>query len=117
MRGMTKGLRRCAVLVVLVGAGVLVIGAQAASAQVIEICKSSSNGMSGRDFSYTVAPSGGSAFAVGPIKGGRCSGPITVTGSTAVITEAQSDPATDVKSVTVRPSARKVSVVPATRAP
>ena len=74
--------------VVLVGAGVLVIGAQAASAQVIEICKSSANGMSGRDFSYTVAPSGGSAFSVGPIKGGRCSGPITVTGATATITEA-----------------------------
>src|SRR4051794_24367631 len=109
MRGMTRGLRRCAVLVVLVGAGVMVIGAQAASAQVIEICKSSSNGMSGRDFSFTVAPSGGSAFSVGPIKGGRCSGPITVTGASATITEAVSDPATDVKSVSVRPSARKTS--------
>jgi hypothetical protein len=105
---MTSGLRRCAVLVILVGAGVLVIGAQAASAQVIEICKSSANGMSGRDFSYTVAPSGGSSFSVG-VKGGRCSGPITVAGSTATITEAQSDPATAVKSVTVRPSLRKVS--------
>src|SRR4051794_40499234 len=109
MKGMKGGLRRCAVLMVLVGAGVLVIGAQAASAQVIEICKSSSNGMSGRDFSFTVAPSGGSAFSVGPIKGGRCSGPITVSGSTAVITEAVSNPATDVKSVSVRPSARKTS--------
>src|SRR5512143_886144 len=107
MRGMNRGLRRAAVLMVLVGAGVLVIGAQAASAQVIEICKSSSNGMSGRDFNYTVAPSGGSSFSVGPIKGGRCSGPITVSGATAVITEAQSDPATDVKYVTVRPSLRK----------
>jgi len=105
---MTGGLRRCAVLVVLVGAGVLVIGAQAASAQVIEICKSSSNGMSGRDFSYTVAPSGGSSFGVS-VKGGRCSGPITVSGASATITEAQSDPATDVKSVSVRPSARKTS--------
>src|SRR4029079_535901 len=93
----------------LVGTGVLVVGAQAASAQVIEICKSSANGMSGRDFSYTVAPSGGSAFSVGPIKGGRCSGPITVSGASATITEAQSDSATDVKSVTVRPSARKTS--------
>src|SRR6185312_9641790 len=79
------------------------------SAQVIEICKSSANGMSGRDFNYTVAPSGGSSFSVGPIKGGRCSGPITVSGSTAVITEAQSDPATDVKSVSVRPTLRKIS--------
>src|SRR4051812_46273332 len=109
MRGMTRGMRRCAVLLVLVGAGVLVIGAQAASAQVIEICKSSANGMSGRGFSYTVAPSGGSSFSVGPIAGGRCSGPISVAGATAVITEAVSDPATDVKSVTVRPSNRKLS--------
>ena len=109
MRGTQKGVRRFALLVALATAGVLVVGAQAASAQVIEICKSSSNGMSGRDFSYTVAPSGGSAFAVGPIKGGRCSGPITVSGASATITEAQSDPATDVKSVTVRPSARKTS--------
>ena len=53
----------------------------------------------GAAFSYTVAPSGGSAFSVGPIKGGRCSGPITVAGATATITEAQSNPATDVKSV------------------
>jgi hypothetical protein len=65
--------------------------------------------MSGRDFNYTVAPSGGSSFSVGPIKGGRCSGPITVAGASATITEAQSDPATDVKSVSVRPSARLTS--------
>jgi len=96
-------------LLALATAGVLVIGAQAASAQVIEICKSSANGMSGRGFSYTVAPSGGSAFSVGPVAGGRCSGPIQVSGATAVITEQQSDPATDVKSVTVRPSNRKLS--------
>ena len=109
MRGTQRGIRRFALLVALATAGVLVVGAQAASAQVIEICKSSANGMSGRGFSYTVAPSGGSAFSVGPIAGGRCSGPISVAGATAVITEAVSDPATDVKSVTVRPSNRKLS--------
>src|SRR3954465_187026 len=109
MRGTQRGVRRFALLVALATAGGLVVGAQAASAQVIEICKSSSNGMSGRDFSFTVAPSGGSAFSVGPIKGGRCSGPLTVTGASATITEAVSDPATDVKSVSVRPSARKTS--------
>ncbi|MGZ8647398.1 MAG: DUF5979 domain-containing protein [Solirubrobacteraceae bacterium] len=96
-------------LVALATAGVLVVGAQAASAQVIEICKSSANGMSGRGFSYTVAPSGGSSFSVGPIAGGRCSGPIFVAGATAVITEDQSDPATDVKSIVVRPTNRKLS--------
>ena len=109
MRGTHRGVRRFALLVALATAGVLVVGAQAASAQVIEICKSSANGMSGRGFSYTVAPSGGSAFSVGPIAGGRCSGPIFVAGATAVVTEQQSDPATDVKSITVRPSNRKLS--------
>ncbi len=104
-----RRLRRVALLIALTTAGVLIVGAQAASAQVIEICKSSSNGMSGRQFSYTVAPSGGSSFSVGPIAGGRCSGPINVSGASATITEDQSDPATDVKSVTVRPSARKTS--------
>ncbi len=109
MRGTQRGVRRFAVLVALATAGVLVVGAHAASAQVIEICKASTNGMSGRPFSYTVAPSGGSSFSVGPILGGRCSGPITVSGASATITEAVSDPATDVKSVSVRPSARKTS--------
>ncbi len=104
-----RRIRRVALLIALATAGVLVVGAQAASAQVIEICKSSSNGMSGRQFSYTVAPSGGSSFSVGPIAGGRCSGPINVSGASATITEDQSDPATDVKSVTVRPSIRKTS--------
>jgi len=108
MRGTQKGVRRFALLVTLATAGVLVVGAHAASAQVIEICKSSSNGMSGRTFSFAVAPSGGSSFSVN-VNGGRCSGPITVAGATAVITEQQSDPATDVKSVTVRPSLRKTS--------
>src|SRR4029078_9214945 len=69
----------------------------------------STNGMNGRDFNYTVAPSGGSAFSVGPIKGGRCSGPITGARPNAVITQEKSDPATDVKSVTVRPSLRLTS--------
>ena len=102
------GVRRAAVIFAVVAGGALVVGAQAASAQVIEICKSSANGMSGRTFSYTVAPSGGSSFSVS-VTGGRCSGPITVAGATAVITEAQSDPATDVKSITVRPTIRKLS--------
>jgi hypothetical protein len=109
MQGTQRRLRRIALLFALVTAGVLVVGAQAASAQVIEICKASTNGMSGRPFSYTVAPSGGSAFGVGPILGGRCSGPITVSGASATITEAQSDPATDVHAISVRPSLRKTS--------
>jgi len=108
MRHMSFALRRFLLLAAVISAGVFVVGVQAASAQVVEICKASTNGMTGRDFSYTVAPSGGSSFSVG-VKGGRCSGPITVSGASATITEQQSNPATDVRSVTVRPSARLTS--------
>ena len=98
------GLRRLAVLFAIATVGVLAVGAQAASANVIEICKSSANGMSGRTFQYSI--SGGASVSV---NGGRCSGPITVAGSQVTVTEAQSNPATDVASVTVRPSLRSVS--------
>jgi hypothetical protein len=98
------GLRRLAVLFVVASVGILAVGAHAASAQVIEICKSNANGMSGRSFQFSIT--GGPAVSV---TGGRCSGPITVTGATATITEAQSNPATDVASITVRPSLRKLS--------
>src|SRR3954471_796035 len=93
-------LRLAAVLVVV--AAVFAAGAHAATAGVVEICKSSTNGMAGKRFTYAV--SGGSSFAV---LGGRCTGPITVTGSTVTVTEGASDPATDVASVLVRPSIRK----------
>ena len=66
------GLRRAAVLFGIVTVGVLAVGAQAASAKVIEICKSSANGMSGRSFQYSI--SGGPSVSV---TGGRCSGPIS----------------------------------------
>jgi len=98
------GLRRLAVLFAIATVGVLAVGANAASAQVIEICKSSANGMSGRTFQYSI--SGGAQVSV---NGGRCSGPITVAANQVTITEAQSNPATDVYSTTVRPSLRKVS--------
>jgi hypothetical protein len=104
MTGSKRGLRRLAVLFAVASVGVLAVGAHAASAQVIEICKSSANGMSGRTFQYSI--SGGAQVSV---NGGRCSGPITVAANTVTITEAQSSPATDVYSTTVRPSLRKVS--------
>jgi hypothetical protein len=100
----SRGLRRLAVLFAIATVGVLAVGAHAASAQVIEICKSSANGMSGRSFQYSIT--GGASVTV---NGGRCSGPITVAAATVTITEAQSSPATDVYAVTVRPSLRKVS--------
>jgi hypothetical protein len=98
------GLRRLAVVCAVATVGVLAVGAQAASANVIEICKSSANGMSGRSFQYSI--SGGASVSV---NGGRCSGPIFVADAQVTITEAQSNPATDVYSTTVRPSLRKVS--------
>ncbi len=94
---------RFAVVLVVAGA-VMAAGAQAASAGVIEICKSSTNGMAGKRFTYAV--SGGSSFTV---LGGRCTGAITVTGSSVTVTEGVSDPATDVANVIVRPSIRKQS--------
>ena len=91
------GLRRLAVLVAVATVAVLAVGAQAASANVIEICKSSANGMSSRAFQYSIT--GGASVTV---NGGRCSGPITVTAAQVAITEGQSNPATDVYAVTVR---------------
>ena len=82
--------------------------ASGAAPGTLELCKSSLNGMSGRTFSYTVTPSGGSAIGV-TVKGGRCSGPIQIPGGNATILEQASDPATDVAAVRVTPSARLVS--------
>ncbi len=104
MKRPSGALRRAVVVFAIATVGVLAFGAQAASASVIEICKSSANGMSGRTFQYSIL--GGASVSV---NGGRCSGPITVAGSSVTITEAQSNPATDVASTTVRPSLRKLS--------
>src|SRR3954470_16185375 len=79
------------------------------AAGTLELCKSSLNGMSGRTFSFTVTPKGGSAIGV-MVKGGRCSGPIQIPGGgDTTILEQASDPATDVAAVRVTPSARLVS--------
>ncbi len=105
MKNRCGGLRRAAVLFGIVTVGVLAVGAQAASANVIEICKSSANGMSGRSFQYSI--SGGPSVSV---TGGRCSGPISnLPAGNVTVTEGVSSPATDVHAVTVRPSIRKVS--------
>jgi len=111
VKGIRKGgFRRFAVVVAVAAAGILVVGAQAASAQTIEICKSGTNGMTGRTFSYTVTPLNGTSFGATAI-GGRCSGQITYTAAsnTVTVTELQSTPATDVSKIDVRPSARKQS--------
>jgi hypothetical protein len=88
--------------------GVLALGAHAASAGVLEICKDSSNGMSGRTFTFTVTPTSGSSFTR-DVKAGFCSGPITVGTTNATVTEASTIPATEVQKIDVRPSAKKLS--------
>jgi hypothetical protein len=69
----------------------------------LEICKASTNGMSGKLFQYSVA--GGAPISV---RGGRCSGPITVPSMTVRIVELPSDPPSDLVKVTTRPSNRLV---------
>jgi hypothetical protein len=99
------GFRRLAVLFAVASVGVLAVGAHAASAASIEICKSSANGNSGKIFTYHV--NGGSSISVA---GGRCSGAIQLAANTnTTITEDQSNPATDVASIVVRPSIWQVS--------
>jgi hypothetical protein len=102
-------------VVAVAAAGVLVVGAHAASAAVIQICKSNANGMSGRTFMYQVTPTGGTSFGVGPVTAGRCSGPITVPAGSVTVTEDQSVPATDVEKIVVFPFSRKLSEDTATR--
>jgi hypothetical protein len=101
------GLRRLAIVCALATAGVLTVGAHAAFAQTgtLEICKSSANGMSGREFQFSV--SGGPTITV---KGGRCSGPFSVPAGNRTITELPTTPATDVDSIVVRPSARNLGL-------
>jgi hypothetical protein len=99
------GFRRLAVLFAVASVGVLAIGAHAASAASIEICKSSSNGMSGKPFTFHV--NGGSAITV---LGGRCTGAIQLAAGNTTITEDNSatNP-TDVTAIQVRPSLWQVS--------
>jgi hypothetical protein len=97
--------RRLAVLFAVASVGVLAVGAHAASAASIEICKASNNGMSGKIFTFHV--NGGAAVSVA---GGRCTGAIQLAANAnTTITEDQSNPATDVSFIQVRPSGWQVS--------
>jgi len=99
------GFRRLAVLFAVASVGVLAVGAHAASAASIEICKSSANGNSGKLFTYHV--NGGTGITVA---GGRCSGAIQLAANAnTTIAEDQSNPATDVSVIQVRPSVWQVS--------
>jgi hypothetical protein len=70
----------------------------------IEICKASANGMSNRPFQFSL--NGGPPITV---RGGRCSGPIRTMPGLNTVRELETNPATDVSAVTVRPSARLIS--------
>ena len=69
----------------------------------VEICKASTNGMTGKLFQYSI--NGGAAISV---RGGRCSGPITTLAGAVRIVELPSDPPSDLVKVTTRPSNRLV---------
>jgi hypothetical protein len=69
----------------------------------IEICKASTNGMSGKSFQFSV--NGATPITV---RGGRCSGPVTTAAGAVRVTELQSNPPTDVTNVTTRPSNKLV---------
>jgi hypothetical protein len=70
----------------------------------IEICKAAGNGMTNRPFQFSL--NGGTPFTV---RGGRCSGPISTTAGLNTVEELESNPATDVSAITLRPSGRLIS--------
>jgi len=114
VRGIRKGgFRRLAVVVAVAAAGVLVVGAQAASAGTLEICKSGANGMAGQTFHYTVSPGGNPAgYNITPAGAGFTCTAVINTGALntqATVTENDVSTTSEVASIVVIPSGRKVS--------
>jgi hypothetical protein len=111
------GFRRLAVVVAVAAAGILVVGAQAASAGTYEICKSGANGMAGKTFHFDVQPSVGGVpvgTSVGhnitPAGAGyTCTAPQNLAAaSQAIVTESDVSTTSEVASITVIPISRKV---------
>jgi len=100
-------------VVAVAAAGILVVGAQAASAGTFEVCKSGANGMAGKTFHFNVTPNAGSSvgFNITPAGSGfTCSGPQNIVGATSgTIVESDVNTTSEVASITVIPSSRKVS--------
>jgi hypothetical protein len=100
-------------VVAVAAAGILVVGAQAASAGTFEVCKSGANGMAGKTFHFAVTPNAGSSvgFNITPAGSGfTCSGPQNIVGATSgTIVESDVNTTSEVASITVIPSSRKVS--------
>jgi hypothetical protein len=100
-------------VVAVAAAGVLVVGVHAASAGTLEICKSGANGMAGKTFHYTVTPGGAAAgYNITPAGSGFTCTSVINTGAAntqATVTESDVSTTSEVQSITVIPSARKVS--------
>jgi hypothetical protein len=100
-------------VVAVAAAGVLVVGAQAASAGTLEICKSGANGMAGQTFHYTVSPGGNPAgYNITPAGAGFTCTAVISTGAAntqATVTESDVSTTSEVASIVVIPSGRKVS--------
>lgn len=108
------GFRRLAVVVAVAAAGILVVGAQAASAGTLEICKSGANGMTGKTFNFAIVPNVGATVntSVKPTGGSfTCTSVINLPLATSA-TVTESDPigqTTETQSITVIPSSREVA--------
>ncbi len=107
------GFRRFAVVVAVAALGILVVGAHAASAGTLEICKSGANGMAGKTFHYTVSPGGaGGGYNITPAGSGfTCTAAINTgaANTQATVTESDVNTTSEVASINVIPSSRKVS--------
>ncbi len=77
--------------------------AHAAGTGTVEVCKSSSNGMTGRSFNFTV-----SGFGSVSVLGGGCSGPLAVPGGATTIQEAATSD-TVVQRINSKPAGTKIS--------
>jgi hypothetical protein len=106
------GFRRFAVLIAVAAAGVLVVGAQAASAGTLEICKSGANGFSNKTFHFAVTPNIGAATSVDikPTSNAfTCKSPSLPSATSATIVESDVDASSETQSITVRPGSREVA--------
>ena len=90
MRGVRVG-----VALLAAAAALGVAAPQALAAGTLVVCQSSTNGMSGRPFQFTL--SGGAPLTV---SGGHCSGPLALPAGYVTVRQLQTDPATAVTEIT-----------------
>ncbi len=106
------GFRRFAVVVAVAALGILAVGAQAASAGTLEICKSGANGMAGKTFHYTVSPGGNAlGYNITPAGSGFTCTSVIDTGAAntqATVTESDVTTTSEVATIAVIPSSREI---------